>query len=612
MLVIVGLLLTAAALVPFAARAGFDTSFSDPLGDTTNIGNPPQGIRDSADVTSGTSAAGATSISLSLTTAGPIGYPGALLTYTFSTHGPNNTVGIWLNGTTLACEFGLCSYSYDYTGSGGSSDTAPVTPVVSGNTLTVIVPRAWGGDEATYLLTFSTGAYSADFTQSSFDEGGQVNQAPTISNPPADPVNTDVGSLYSYDFAANDPENDPLTWSVDATPTATWLTIDPSTGVLSGTPSAQGSWDVTVTVTDPYSGFGSFSFTLNAVTCGANTAPTITNDVSGSQTVGRSQPYTHDYNATDAQSDPLTWSVAGSPYATINSNTGELVFVSTVAATYTLTVTVRDPCGGVDTSTLIIVVSTGGGVDSDGDGVPNTTDNCANVSNPSQADSDGDGIGDACDTVPATTVDPRTTTTGRTTSITIAVTKNQVQWSRTGNNVTLDYLTEGTTTGTVNHLKSILITEYRNGSHEISQAQAELADGSVGNFSFGFHGTGPGGSRAQWHHHLLGTVPARPGDPSNANDPNFRRVVACYMAYTDTSESQWNFACVIVVGEGAGNTGSGDQTTGTVQPVGGGLGLPVILAIVIIVVVVALLVAVVLMRRRKPQAPAPPPPTPPA
>ncbi len=35
--------------------------------------------------------------------------------------------------------------------------------------------------------------------------------------------------------------------------------------------------------------------------------------------------------------------------------------------------------------------------DSDGDGVPNSRDNCPDVPNPDQADFDGDGLGDACD-----------------------------------------------------------------------------------------------------------------------------------------------------------------------------------------------------------------------
>lgn len=41
--------------------------------------------------------------------------------------------------------------------------------------------------------------------------------------------------------------------------------------------------------------------------------------------------------------------------------------------------------------------------DSDGDGVPNSTDNCPNHANSNQADSDGDGIGDTCESSPPVT-----------------------------------------------------------------------------------------------------------------------------------------------------------------------------------------------------------------
>src|SRR5436853_3834343 len=38
--------------------------------------------------------------------------------------------------------------------------------------------------------------------------------------------------------------------------------------------------------------------------------------------------------------------------------------------------------------------------DSDGDGVPDSQDNCPSIPNPGQEDRDGDGIGDACDFCP--------------------------------------------------------------------------------------------------------------------------------------------------------------------------------------------------------------------
>jgi len=40
--------------------------------------------------------------------------------------------------------------------------------------------------------------------------------------------------------------------------------------------------------------------------------------------------------------------------------------------------------------------------DADGDGIPDDTDNCPRVANPSQLDSDGDGVGDACDSCAGT------------------------------------------------------------------------------------------------------------------------------------------------------------------------------------------------------------------
>lgn len=49
-------------------------------------------------------------------------------------------------------------------------------------------------------------------------------------------------------------------------------------------------------------------------------------------------------------------------------------------------------------------IPTGGSTDSDGDGIPDSSDNCPTVANPDQADSDNDGTGDACETASANPV----------------------------------------------------------------------------------------------------------------------------------------------------------------------------------------------------------------
>jgi hypothetical protein len=73
---------------------------------------------------------------------------------------------------------------------------------------------------------------------------------------------------------ANDDDGDTLTWSLDTS--AGWLTINPASGELSGTPTylEVGSWEVTVTCDDGNSGSDSRTFTIDVAA--VNDVPVIT------------------------------------------------------------------------------------------------------------------------------------------------------------------------------------------------------------------------------------------------------------------------------------------------------------------------------------------------
>ena len=599
--------LLAASLLGSTARAAFDTSFTDPSGDTVDLaGVSPQALRDVVDVTAGASSANATNITITLTTVAPIGYPGATLTYSVRTHAEFAHAFAVIDGTVLAC--GFCFYSYDYSSFGGLMGSGFFGASFAGNVVTMSLPREWGGDEATYLLTFGT--QGSDGAAQVIDGGGQENGAPHITSfPPFPTPSIDVQAPYSFQFTAMDPEDDPLTWTMSVSPAAAWLSIDSGTGLLSGTPPAPGTWDVSVFVRDLYLNGEGFGFTLSANLCVINVAPTITFEVTGTQTLGLTDSYIVTYTATDPDAgDVLTWVASGSGagYASMNSETGLLTFGPAPAGEYSLTVTVTDLCGSTDTTALEIVVVAP--PDADQDGVPDDTDNCDSTPNLNQADTDLDGIGNACDPT-----DPRTSTVGLTSAIGVTVTRNAVTLSQAGSVVTLNYQIDGTTTGTVHHITAFLVTEPRSGSPQMADPFPEVPDGSFSGFTFGFHGTGSGGSRASWHHHMSGAFTVQPGDPP-LDDPSIRRVVACYVAYGDANETQWNYACVVIDGEGAGNTGAGDQTGGPM----GSLGSPfnLLLIVLVIVVIVFLILAVVLARRRRnksqppPQQPQTPPPSP--
>jgi len=97
-----------------------------------------------------------------------------------------------------------------------------------------------------------------------------VNHAPTISGIPA--LQVQAGSAYTFTPQASDPDGDTLTFSIANKPS--WASFDPSTGHLSGAPTASnvGSFSgVVITVSD---GQASASLNVFAIAVAAAPAPT--------------------------------------------------------------------------------------------------------------------------------------------------------------------------------------------------------------------------------------------------------------------------------------------------------------------------------------------------
>jgi YVTN family beta-propeller protein len=70
---------------------------------------------------------------------------------------------------------------------------------------------------------------------------------------------------------------------------------------------------------------------------------------------------------------------------------------------------------------VVEYVQLGGGSvsDTDGDGIPDSEDNCPSVSNPDQADSNNNGVGDICEAPVLSSVSPNTVARNATTSLTL-------------------------------------------------------------------------------------------------------------------------------------------------------------------------------------------------
>ena len=177
--------------------------------------------------------------------------------------------------------------------------------------------------------------------------GASVNTPPSIE-PLADQNHT-IGSAVSVAILASDNDNDMLSYSAQGLPQG--LHVDSQTGIISGVPSEEGMFWVTVTVSDSNGAEAqmNFSWQINAV---SNSAPVIV--AIGDQESTEGATVQLRIEASDADNDMLSYSAQGLPQGLhVDSQTGIISGSVSVAGEYRVTVTVSDGNGAEVQSSFI-------------------------------------------------------------------------------------------------------------------------------------------------------------------------------------------------------------------------------------------------------------------
>jgi hypothetical protein len=161
---------------------------------------------------------------------------------------------------------------------------------------------------------------------------------------------------YLNDYNSTDDGNGTITWHLDTN--GTWLAMNSTTGVLSGTPGpgTNGSYYVNVSVDDGNDGWNSTNFTV--VVANFNDRPNIT--TIDNQTAYEDDLYIVDYSAEDIDiGDVLTWSMATNASEWLQMD-GEGTLSGTPSnddvGDHWVNVTVKDVAGANDSSNFTLTV----------------------------------------------------------------------------------------------------------------------------------------------------------------------------------------------------------------------------------------------------------------
>ncbi|MDR3405971.1 MAG: putative Ig domain-containing protein [Chthoniobacter sp.] len=323
----------------FSASATFAQPFSYQIAATNsptsyNATGLPSGlsVNTSTGVISGTPAAtGTSNVTMSATNASGTGT--ATLTINVLAAPPVITSALTASGNTAT------PFSYAITAS-NSPTSYSATGLPSGlsvNTSTGVIsgaPSAAGTSNVTISATNSGGTGSATLVLSI------ALGAPAITSPLS--ATATLNTTFSYSIAAT---GSPTSYNATGLPAG--LSVNTSTGLISGTPTALGTSNVSLSATNSV-GTGTATLVLTV----AQPAPVITSSTNASGVLGT--PFSYTITATNS---PLSYNAIGLPAGlSVNTSTGVISGTPTASGSTSVTISATN-AGGTGSTTLFLSIS---------------------------------------------------------------------------------------------------------------------------------------------------------------------------------------------------------------------------------------------------------------
>ena len=236
------------------------------------------------------------------------------------------------------------TYTIGATGSPTSYSATGLPPGLTLNALTGAIdgtPSAAGTYVVPIAATNTAGTGTADLTITVAAAGA----APTITSAATAPGT--VGTAIDYTVEAT---GSPTSYTATGLPPG--LTLNSLTGAITGTPTAPGTYVVTVTATNS---IGTSTTTVTFAIAGAGTPPVITGPSTTSGSVGTAVTVT-----IGATGSGTSYTATGLPPGlTLNPLTGAIGGIPTTAGTYVATVTATNSSGTSTTNLTWVIAPVG-------------------------------------------------------------------------------------------------------------------------------------------------------------------------------------------------------------------------------------------------------------